>query len=472
MIKKKIISFIPFIFLILFQIFVYLIEPYIVSPNRLFIISSIFLCIVYLIYSKIFNDDSKIIYLIIGIGILLRTLYILKTDIYTRQHDVETLSSNGHLKYIYDIFKTGNLPSTNDWQLYHPPLFHLIGALWLKINNVLGISLEKSLEGLQVITCIFSSLIMFTVYKITNKLDIKFISKLLINSFMAFYPTFIILSGSVNNDCLLVLLEFTIILYLIKWYEESSVKNTILLAIFTGLCVMTKLNGAIMAVPIMYAFIRKIIDIIKEDKCKLKGIIIKIISFGSISLPIGLWYQVREYILFGNNNVPNPVDWLYTGNHSFISRFLSIDFNSLFHIFCIIPGDYNLFSYIVKCSIFGEYTYEGNELLSLSLLLLNFILIIISLICIVKYILKRREHSFIKNLLLINWIINIVSFILFNIKYPYLCTMDYRYIVPTVFTGIVLVVCNYDNKKNTFSYITKCMIVLFSLLSILFIINI
>ncbi len=33
------------------------------------------------------------------------------------------------------------------------------------------------------------------------------------------------------------------------------------------------------------------------------------------------------------------------------------------------------------------------------------------------------------------WIILTVSFILFNIRYPYGCTMDFRYIVPTVTTG-------------------------------------
>ena len=33
------------------------------------------------------------------------------------------------------------------------------------------------------------------------------------------------------------------------------------------------------------------------------------------------------------------------------------------------------------------------------------------------------------------WALLMISFIYFNIKYPFGCTMDFRYIVPTVATG-------------------------------------
>ena len=466
--EKKKNSFLLYtLLLIVFELFIYMVEPYIGSKANIFIIFLIsIISLIYIIYCKKNNclNYKTITLLVLVIGVLIRNLYILKTSIYERQHDVETLNSSGHLRYIYDLYKTGKLPVTNDWQFYHPPLFHLIGAGWLKINSIIGLPLERSLEGLQILTVIFSSLIMMVSYLIIDKLKIKDKYKFILNAFMAFYPTFIILSGSVNNDCLLTLLEFSIIYYLINWYKNTSWCNTVILAILTGLCVMTKLNGAIMAIPILYVFIKKFIELYKKDKKKVGKLITQILIFGLISLPIGLWYQVREYILFESNSVPVPGDFLYTGNYSLFKRFFSISFISIFKIFCIIPGDYNVFAYIVKCSIFGEYSYSNFGFIHIFMVLINFILIVASIIYMVKYVFKKKEHNFIINLLLFVWLANIISFYLFNYKYPYLCTMDFRYIIPTVFTGIVLIGHNLNLKDSFFNiFIELCFVIFIGL---------
>lgn len=461
--------------LILFELVVYIFEPFISSNIRLLaLIAIVVVSIIYIIYSMQTTkyNFKSIICLIMVIGVILRTMYIIYTPITMRQHDVESLDSNGHLKYIYTLYSEGHLPTTNEWQFYHPPLFHSLAASWLKINDIFHVPIERSLEGIQVLTAIFSSLIMLIVYKITNQLKIKDKYKVLINAFMAVYPTFIILSGSINNDCLTIFLQFLILWYLIKWYKKTNWKNSIILGIITGLCVMTKLSGAIMAIPIMYIFIKKFIDCFKHDKSQLSKLIYKILIFGVISLTIGLWYQVRCYIMFGHNAIPAPGDFLYLGNYSIFERFLSISFRQIFgSIFCVIPGDYNIFAYIVKCSIFGEYSYGNANVVHLSMVLLNFILIILSIFFTIKYVISKKNKSYITNLLLISWIINIISYYSFNIKYPYLCTMDFRYIVPTVFTGIILLVEGLSNLRNVvikrtilcsiYIFIALCFIFLF-----------
>lgn len=255
--------------IIIFELIVYIIEPLISSNIKLLAMITIAICpITHLIYSKAKNKYNlkSLIYLIIIIGVILRIMYIICTPITIRQHDVETLDSSGHLKYIYILYNERHLPNTNEWQFYHPPLFHLLAAICLKINNLFNIPLERSFEGIQVLTTIFSSLIMIVVYKITTKFKIDEKYKLLINAFIAVYPTFIILSGSINNNCLTVFLQFLIIWYLIKWYENDSWKNSIILGLITGLCVMTKLNGAIMSIPILFTFIKRIIDYYKNNK--------------------------------------------------------------------------------------------------------------------------------------------------------------------------------------------------------------
>ena len=259
---------------ILFEIIVYILTSYINGEQRI-ILPIIFLY--YLIALLFINKNKKnnILYIIFGIAIIIRTIYILDTNIYTRQHDIGRLTSNGHLAYIYTLFQTHHLPLTNKWQFYHPPLWHIIGALWLYINSFLHINLYQSLEGLQILTLLFSSYIVLIVDKINIKLKLNNKSRYLIDTIFAVHPTMIYLSGSINNDCLLLLLESLIILLLINFYENQTWKNTIYLAIITGLCVMTKINGAVMAIPILYVFIERFVYILKNKKKALKSYILR-----------------------------------------------------------------------------------------------------------------------------------------------------------------------------------------------------
>ncbi|MFR3922555.1 MAG: GreA/GreB family elongation factor, partial [Dysosmobacter welbionis] len=40
------------------------------------------------------------------------------------------------------------------------------------------------------------------------------------------HPTFYLLAGSLNNDCLMVLLFFTAVLYTLRWYRDPSLKRS------------------------------------------------------------------------------------------------------------------------------------------------------------------------------------------------------------------------------------------------------
>ena len=120
----------------------------------------------------------------------------------------------GHISYYNKIYQTGKLPNDNNGQFYHPPLNYIIGAGFFKIQEKIGIENSQAKENLQILTLIYSSVILITLCLILNKLNIKKIYKLIILLVMAVHPTFIILSGSVNNDCLSIMFETLIMLYL------------------------------------------------------------------------------------------------------------------------------------------------------------------------------------------------------------------------------------------------------------------
>ena len=73
-------------------------------------------------------------------------------------------------------------------------------------------------------------------------------------------------------------------------------------------------------------------------------------------------------------------------------------------------------------------------------------------------------------LLLITLFTNMISYYSFNIQYPYICTMDFRYIVPTIFTGIVTICVVLDKfiKNDIIKELIEYVVILFCILSFVF----
>ena len=465
--KKKIINSnsIFLVLTIILEIFMYIITKEIKSIYKLLIpLLFIYLTFSILIINRFKKSENITLYIIYLLGLLLRIIYIMSTNVYTRQHDVGTLTDEGHLKYIYTLYQTSKLPLTNHSQFYHPPLWHIIAAIFLKINKLFNISLNKSFEGLQFITTFLSSYIIIIVDKIQLNLNIKKRYRYLTNLFFALHPTLIILSGSINNDCLLLFMESLTILNLINWEKDSNWKNTIYLALTTGLCVMSKANGIIIALPILFTFIIKIPNKKKERINYIK----KIITFATVSIPIGIWYQIRNTIKFSNNIIPTPIETLSTRSHSIISRLFTIDFKNIYTI----PNtfkDYNLPSFLIKSSIYGEYSYNNVKLLTNIMTTLNIILITLSILFIIKYLLNKNR-TYTMNILIITWITSIIMMYIFNINYPYGCSMDFRYIAITLLPGIIIIAYTLSNLKNKYlSLIIEITCYIFFITNIMFV---
>lgn len=415
---------------------------------------------------------QKIILAIISVGIILRTVYILYTPITERQHDME--KSVGHLAYIETIYETGKLPTHNKWQFYQQPLHHIISAGWLKVNEIFGVDLSTAEEGIQILTAVYSSMIMLITYCILKELNIKDCYKVIVMLIIAVHPTLIILSGSINNDILLVMLTLLDLLYLIKWYKKSSMKNTIILALLTALVALTKISGTIIAIPILYIFINKLIkDYFQEKNTKvIKNYIFKFAIFGIISLGVGLSYSIRNMILFNQGlfYVPEPGAVLYCEDRSWIER-LTIFSSEWKDIYCNPYQDSNIISYLIKSSLFGEFSLEENigKTLSILLIIMNILMIIISLVSLIKIIKKRKEKkSVILNMFIIFFVIELLMYMYGNISMPYGCTMDFRYIVPTILLGMIFIVTDLNEESKLYYKITNSVVILFTILSIIF----
>ncbi len=397
---------------------------------------------------------KRILFLIILLAFVVRLIYIINIPYNEKQHDLD-------LSYILTIFQTGHLPQSNRLQYSHPPLHQILGAIFLHIENIFvdDVTVDNIAgESLQYLTLIYSMILLYVIYNIAKEMNFKKSFLLYITFFTAFHPTLIILSGSLNNDNLCVLLTMWSILRLIKWYKKANIKNTLLLAITTGLAVMTKSNGAIVSVPIIYIFIIKIYKELKKSNNKLivlNKYLRLICIFAIVSLPIGLWYNLRNYVLFNQPIifVLTPHESLYVGNHSLLERFIPIS-KELFEVYCHPYEDFNIPIYLLKCSMFGEFNW-GEDKISIIYyvisIICNILFNIFALFCIIKNIFNKNKRNIIwKNTLLLLGVTNIISYIILNLKLPYGCSMDFRYVVPLIFTQVFFICfeLQYMIKKN------------------------
>ena len=420
-------------------------------------ITTLIICIFYVFIVKFVIDkyiiekriDYKtIIFGIIVVGILIRTAYILYTPITKRQHDMEP--NVGHLAYIKVIYDTGKLPDSNKWQFYQQPLHHILSAVWLKVNTFFGVEYEKAEESLQILTAVYSSLVIFISYLILKELDYDDLLKTTILSVIAVHPTMIILSGSVNNDMLMVLFIFLDILYIIKWNKNPSWKNTMILALSVALGAITRIASTIVALPILYVFINKFLkEFVLENNNK-KRVFIKyakkFLVFGIISLSIGLSFSLRNFIKFGQSifYVPDAGQLVYCGDRSFLDRFfiISKDFS---RVFCNPYDDCNIYAYLIKCSLFGEFNLnypnapEKSLIVERLLIIFNILIIAISIFYLIILLRKRKEKNINIKMLMIFYFSEIMMYLYGNISKPFACTMDFRYIVPNLLVGLIFI---------------------------------
>lgn len=388
-----------------------------------------------LVFGLLKKDEVKLLRMIIFIGIVMRIGYMLYTPIDVRAHDLGGIDGAGHMRYIIKLMQN-QLPISNEGQFYHPPLFHYLSAQICKIVNLFfnRVEIEAIVEASKIVSCFASCSVLILTKRICEELKLGEKAKLIVVAFIAFLPNFYLLAGRVNNDSLALFFMIVIVLYTIKWYIRPLYRNVIILAIAFGLGMMTKLSVGMMA---LYTGSIMLYVLFKDTKgIKRQTIFLELIVFGMICFPLALWYPIRNKILFGQELtyvLQIPVEHaLYCGEYKWYQRFIGFPFNkALSQIYNSPYEDYNVNVYLFKSALFGEFTFEINNCWSVLILITYIILMILVALSYLYLVYKyRKTKAFMTYTICSVTAIMYISYIYFNVKYPFGCSMDYRYIAP------------------------------------------
>lgn len=409
------------------------------------------------------TEAKQVVGLILILGVILRITYMLYTPCTVRSNDLWELDTNsyGHAAYILNIMLNGQLPPHNFIQFYQQPLFYLLGAAasWV-VNGILGTFDNYSLvDATKTVSCIASCVSLLAARSIFMECGLsgKGLYKALI--IIAFLPAFFLSGGKVAPDALVGMFMILALLYTIRWMKDKSWKNTILLALIYGCGVMTKISCATLAVGTAFVFLISFINAVKKKAWQ--NLLQKYVVFGMISLPLGLWYSVRNYILFRqplNYVLRQPDDGeLYTGYKSIAQRILVLKLDNLFaDPYTKVTEDYNLPVYALKSSLFGEFRFENWGLIVVLLLMFAFLLSAFCVIAVIRCIRYQRKEKWCMFMLLAA-VLFYGSIALFYLGYPSGCSMDFRYMlflpVPMAY---LFGKCELFSEKNWERYTEIC----------------
>lgn len=393
---------------------------------------------------------------VLGIGALLRLYYIWATPvIQQRQYDLGTAVPSdgiftGHLGYIFYLFTNKVLPGFDPrevYQFFHPPLHHIISALWMKFISLFTNDQRLWVESLQVLPFLYSVLIVFIIWQICKKWKLSDGPLLVVMSIVSFHPSLIFMAGSINNDCLSLLFQFLTIWFTLCWYEKRDYKNIIGIALSISLGMITKLSVGMFAIPVGFLFLYVFIKEWKKDGFPIKRLV-QYIVFGLVCIPIGLSWAVRCLIRFDMpltyvNHLPKE-SWQYVGNYTFVERFFIP--NPIEFIMNLAHGSIgfgeNVWVQMFRTAALGEcdlssFPFWGKGI-ALLMIAVAFLIAIWSFVTLLRvFVFGKNEKYSVLDLgnrcfWLLCYITLFVSYLNFCYNFPHQCTMNFRYMVPTV----------------------------------------
>ena len=397
-------------------------------------------------------------------GAVIKMAYILYTAVWTRQHDVISFGAGeGHAAYIEYILQNKSLPNFDPrlvWGFFQPPLHHTISAAWMWINVRLGIAERQLQESVQVLTLSYMIVLMVVTYYICKELAMKQRGTIITMLIVSLHPIYTLLSGSINNDALSISLSGVAVYIAILWYKKPKFGTIILMAVTIGLSMMAKLSAGLVAPGIGAFMLYKLY----ADRVNWKKYIAQFIGFGIVVFPLGLWWPVRNKILWGMpaNYIPEVGEQLT--NSGFFSRIFDVRMHTVYPAM-INNGDaydeYNVILAMIKTSLFGESNFgEVSGIINpfaVILFIASVIIIILQVVAAVKILTDKEASPAVeyKILLGVSAISLLGGYLMFALGYNNFSAQDFRYaalliVIMSLFLGL------YDDRLEAVAASKGC----------------
>ncbi len=194
--------------------------------------------------------------IILLVGLTCRIIFSLFTPTFYAPDE------QAHFKYVEYLAENHSLPvqrshtfsPSNDWEYYQPPLYYLSLTPFYLLFQKTFQNDAVTVRLLRLFSVILWAITVFFAFKILKKLNIHNVFiRLFVIGIVSLLPTYTFLSSVINNDNLLIAIGSGILYLVVQ--TKTSLKNWMLIGIFLGLGLLTKLTAVIYIILIVLLFL-------------------------------------------------------------------------------------------------------------------------------------------------------------------------------------------------------------------------
>jgi 4-amino-4-deoxy-L-arabinose transferase-like glycosyltransferase len=325
-------------------------------------------------------------------GVFFRFVYFLMTAYSNRSHDVDA-----HIEYIFYVLKHFTIPSQQSgWEMYQPPLYYFLAALWLLPAKIMGAATTTMLDLLQIQTFIISSIAFLIGMWIgcmlfPNKHERQ--QRWWFAAFLAVIPGIIFSASQITNDTLIFLEFLLFVAFLYRYWLDGKLRDWWISLVILALGILTKSNMIPLLVPAFTCLL------LRERGWSRIYIVIQ--SCSILVIATG-WYFILRFLdqhqphLVGN--VMGDNEGLFIVHWHFINLFILNPFRVLqfpyFSPWDDLSGRPYLPEVLLKSAFMGEWNYGViiNNVMRL-FYSLNFLLLFIGLVAFVRQIITSARKN-------------------------------------------------------------------------------
>ena len=352
------------------------------------------------LWTQMYKSHKGFLRALLIAGVWMRLSFIVVIPFFAMCNDVGDFTDrynilhSGYIQFINFSGRLLNLDVREFGEWYHPPYYHYSASGVLDLQKFLIPSRSENWEGIRALTFLCSVLTLYFSYAITGFLKMTQAGRKAAVAILAFLPALIMGAGNLNNDSMGLMFTMASILFILDWQKTGRYTVLVVAALTMGLSVGTKLSGAMAAPAVLVVIICGMVEAFKEKRYA-KAIISPVL-YGLISLPVGLWYFIRNYVRFGVplTYILRPTsDYMYLGDIPFITRLIPDEIVSVedcfFHNGLEGNPEHSIPITLCKTGIFNEAIMRdqiGTALTGYILYLLFALLMFIGLIGLVYFV--------------------------------------------------------------------------------------
>jgi len=443
---------------------------------RYLILVLIRIIIIFYLISLILSLFKFNIYLKIMIlaSLFIQLIYLNNTDFTVRSHDIF-----GHIDYIVYIMKNFKLPAEKQcWQCYQPPLYYIISAFVYGFSTLFNAGKYYSFKILQLLSVIYSTGFIITGIFILKRTKLNSCFFYLAAGLICFWPGLIVHSSRIGNDSLYYLFYALGLYFLISWYNTKgfNLKFIYLSVLFAVLAFFVKVNALILFTVI---FILLLIKFLKSKEKKAfflrsipiaAAVLLALLLKFSPSVMSKIYGDKNDLFIRNStglvqaNMVDNfAVNYLYFDIESFLIHPYMNPWNNS-------TGRQWLWNYILKTSVFGEFSFESLPAKNIAMVI-SFLLIIMTAVFLAGFFINDNLVDSVSFNLphLLNIILSLLAVIALRIRIPAACGSDFRYILPVIISFTLFLMLFINNLKTAvLRYFISGLCALFIIMSALF----